>query len=188
VTDPRRDRVTQALLAAAAGDRSGLDALVPHVYEELRRLAGAYMRKERVEHTLQATALANEAYLRLVDQTRVQWRGRAQFLAIAARAMRQILVDHARRRGTEKRGGARVRVTLSDTAAAFGQPVLDLLALDEALTDLGRLDERKAKVVELRFFAGLTAREAAETLAVSETTVDDDWALARAWLRRRLAG
>lgn len=183
-----RTRITRILEAADAGDRTGLDALVPEVYEELRRLAGSYMRNEREAHTLQATALANEAYLRLADQTKVQWRGRAQFLAVAARAMRQILVDHARRHGAEKRGAGRARVTLSDTAATFGQPVLDLLALDEALTALGALDERKAKVVELRFFAGLTTREAAEALGASETTVDDDWALARAWLRRRLTG
>jgi RNA polymerase sigma factor (TIGR02999 family) len=186
--DERSRTITRILAAAEGGDRAGLDELVPHVYDELRRLAGAYMRGEREGHTLQPTALANEAYLRLADQTRISWRGRAQFLAIAARAMRQILVDHARRRGAGKRGGGRERVTLSDTAATFGQPALDLLALDEALNDLGTLDGRKARVVELRFFAGLTAKEAAEALEVSETTVDDDWALARAWLRRRLAG
>jgi RNA polymerase sigma factor (TIGR02999 family) len=146
------------------------------------------MRQEHEAHTLQATALANEAYLRLADQTKVHWRGRAQFLAIAARAMRQILVDHARRHGAEKRGGGQAPVTLSDTAATFGRPALDLLALDEALNALGALDERKARVVELRFFAGLTTKEAAEALEASETTVDDDWALARAWLRRRLGG
>jgi RNA polymerase sigma factor (TIGR02999 family) len=184
----RRARITGILAAADEGDRTGLDALVPEVYEELRRLAASYMRKEREAHTLQATALANEAYVRLADETKVQWRGRAQFLAIAARAMRQILVDHARRHGAEKRGANRARVTLADTAGSFGQPALDLLALDEALHALGALDERKARVVELRFFAGLTAREAAEALGVSETTADDDWALARAWLRRRLAG
>lgn len=182
----RRTFVTAILEAADAGDRSRLDALVPDVYEELRRLAAAYMRKERETHTLQATALANEAYVRLADETKVRWRGRAQFLAIAARSMRQILVDHARRHGAEKRGAGLARVTLSDTTATFGQPVLDLLDLDDALTKLGALDERKARVVELRFFAGLSAREAAEALDVSETTVDDDWALARAWLRRRL--
>ena len=184
----RRTRITRILEAADAGDRAGLDALVPEVYDELRRLAASYMRQERDAHTLQATALANEAYVRLADQTKVHWRGRAQFLAIAARAMRQILVDHARRREAEKRGGGQARVTISDTAATFGQPVLDLLALDEALAALGTLDERKARVVELRFFAGLTTKEAAEALGASETTVDDDWALARAWLRRRLDG
>jgi len=180
--------ITRILVATEGGDRTGLDALVPQVYEELRRLAAAHLRDERVGHTLQPTALANEVYLRLVDQTQVHWRGRAQFLAIAARAMRQILVDHARRRGAAKRGGGQARVTLSDTAATFGQPVLDLLALDEALTALEAMHDRKARVVELRFFAGLTTKEASEALAVSETTVEDDWALARAWLRRRLAG
>jgi RNA polymerase sigma-70 factor (ECF subfamily) len=183
----RRTMITRILKSADAGDRTGLDALVPEVYEELRRLAASYMRQERGTHTLQATALANEAYVRLADDTKVKWRGRAQFLAIAARAMRQILVDHARRQGAEKRGGDLARVTLSDTAATFGRPVLDLLDLEEALTALGALDDRKARVVELRFFAGLTTKEAAEALDVSETTVDDDWALARAWLRRRLA-
>lgn len=180
--------ITRILVATERGDRTGLDALIPDVYGELRRLAGAHMRGEREGHTLQPTALANEVYLRLVDQTKVKWRGRAQFLAIAARAMRQILVDHARRHGAEKRGGGLARVTLSDTSATFGQPALDVLALDEALTSLGALDERKARVVELRFFAGLSTPEAAEALDVSETTVDDDWAFARAWLRRRLAG
>jgi len=183
----RRTMITRILEAADGGDRSGLDALLPEVYDELRRLAASYMRKERETHTLQATALANEAYVRLADQTKVKWRGRAQFLAIAARAMRQILVDHARRHGAAKRGAGIARVTLSDTTATFGQPVLDLLDLDDALTALGMLDDRKAKVVEMRFFAGLTTKEAAEALEVSETTVDDDWALARAWLRRRLA-
>jgi RNA polymerase sigma factor (TIGR02999 family) len=180
--------ITLILAAAETGDRTGLDALVPHVYEELRRLAAAHMRSEREGHTLQPTALANEVYMRLVDQAKVKWRGRAQFLAIAARSMRQILVDHARRRKAEKRGADMARVTLSDTAATFGRPVLDLIDLDDALGALGALDERKVRIVELRFFAGLTAKEAAEALDVSETTVDDDWALARAWLRRRLAG
>lgn len=184
--DDRLQTISRILAATEAGDRTGLDTLVPHVYDELRRLAGIHMRGEREGHTLQPTALANEVYLRLVDQTKIKWRGRAQFLAIAARSMRQILVDHARRHGAEKRGGAYARVTLSDTAGTFGQPALDLLALDEALVALGALDERKARVVELRFFAGLTTREAAEALDVSETTVEDDWALARAWLRRRL--
>lgn len=188
MSDDRLPDLTRILVAADGGDRTGLDALVPHVYEELRRLAGARMRGEREGHTLQPTALANEVYLRLVDQSRVRWRGRAQFLAIAARAMRQILVDHARRQGASKRGAGRARVTLSDSTATFGQPDLDLLDLEEALSALGALDERKARVVELRFFAGLTTGEAAEALDVSETTVEDDWALARAWLRRRLGG
>ena len=182
----RRTAITRILEAAGAGDKKGLDALVPDVYGELRRLAGAYLRKEREAHTLQPTALANEAYVRLAGQTKVHWRGRAQFLAIAARAMRQILVDHARGRNAEKRGGGHERVTLCDAAGAFGRPALDLLALDEALKALGALDERKSRIVELRFFAGLTTREVAEALGLSETTVDEDWAMARVWLRRRL--
>jgi RNA polymerase sigma-70 factor, ECF subfamily len=184
----RRAEIARILETAGAGDKKGLDALVPDVYDELRRLAAAYLRKERETHTLQPTALANEAYVRLAGQTKVHWRGRAQFLAIAARAMRQILVDHARRRDADKRGGALERVTLCDAAAAFGQPALDLLALDDALTALGALDERKARVVELRFFAGLTTKEVAGALGLSETTVDEDWAMARVWLRRRLGG
>ncbi len=182
-----REQITRILEAAEVGDRAGLDALLPEVYAELRRLAGSYLRREQAGHTLQATALAHEAYVRLVDESRIRWRGRAQFLAVAARSMRQILVDHARRRGAQKRGGGRARLTLHDSEAPFGRPDLDLLALDEALEALGALDPRKARVVELRFFAGLTAKESAAALDLSETTVEDDWAFARAWLHRRLA-
>jgi RNA polymerase sigma factor (TIGR02999 family) len=164
-----------------------LDALVPVVYDELRALAAAVMSHERRAHTLQPTALANEAYLRLIDATNVAWKGRAQFLAIAARAMRQILVDHARARAAAKRGGDRLRVTLSDTSTGgLGRPELDLLDLDEALAELAAADPRKAQVVELRFFAGLKMKEVAELLEVSQTTAEDDWYFARAWLRRRL--
>lgn len=182
----RRAQFTGALAAAEGGDRTGLDALLPTVYDELRRLAGAHMRRERGEHTLQATALAHEAFLRLADGAQVRWRGRAQFLAVAARAMRQILVDHARRRGSRKRGGGAARVPLSDTVAAFGRPDLDVLAVHEALEDLAARDPRKARVVELRFFGGMTGREAAEVLGIAESTADDEWAFSRAWLRRRL--
>jgi len=165
-----------------------LDELVPLVYDELRELAGAILRHERREHTLQPTALANEAYLRLVDASNVEWKGRAQFLAIAARSMRQILVDHARARAAAKRGGKRVRVTLSDTSTGgTGAPEVDVLDLDEALGELAKVDARKAQVVELRFFAGLEMREIAEILRVGQTTAEDDWYFARAWLRRRLA-
>jgi len=167
-----------------AGDFGGLTEVV---YGELRALAGAYMQRERAGHTLQPTALANEVYLRLVDKTRIQWRGRAQFLAIAARAMRQILVEHARARATAKRGGDRARISLSDTSGIVDEQAIDVLDLDEALGALSDLDPRKAQVVELRFFAGLTTRETAEALQLSNTTVEDDWYMARAWLRRRLA-
>jgi RNA polymerase sigma factor (TIGR02999 family) len=167
-----------------AGGR--LDEIVPLVYDELRGIAAAYMRRERIGHSLQPTALANEAYLRLVDETRIEWRGRAQFLAIAARAMRRILVEHARARGTAKRGGDRDRVSLSDSSGVFTAPQVDVLDLDETLEALARVDPRKAQIVELRFFAGLTTEETAEALGLSTTTVEDDWYFARAWLRRRL--
>lgn len=169
------------------GGTGRFDALLPVVYEELRELAGAYLRRERAAHTLQPTALANEAYLRLVDETKIEWRDRAQLLAIAARAMRQILIDHARRRGALKRGGGRERVTLSDAPGIAGDAPLDLLELDAALEALEALDARKSRVVELRFFAGLTLKEVAEALGVSLTTAEDDWYFARAWLRGRLA-
>lgn len=184
--DPPREHVTD-LVVAGRGDPGAFDRLVPIVYDELRRLAGAYLRRERVDHTLQPTALAHEAWLRLVDATRVAWRDRAQFLAIAARTMRQILVDHARAHQAQKRGGDAVRVTLSDTPAGVGRPDLDVLAVEEALQALAELDERKARVVELRFFGGLTETEAAHALGVSQTTVENDWRFARAWLSGRLA-
>jgi RNA polymerase sigma factor (TIGR02999 family) len=177
----RRDEVSRMLASGR------LDDLVPVVYDELRGLAAAVMRDERRAHTLQPTALANEAYLRLLGATNVEWKGRAQFLAIAARAMRQILVDHARARAAAKRGGDRVRVTLSDTSTGgLGTPELDLLDLDEALAELAASDPRKAQVVELRFFAGLTMKEVAELLEIGQTTAEDDWYFAKAWLRRRL--
>lgn len=166
-----------------------LDELLPLVYDELRQLAAAILRHERPGHSLQPTALVNEAYLRLIDATRVEWQGRAQFLALAGRSMRQILVDHARARDAEKRGGDRVRVTLVDDAGGVrGPQELDLLDVDEALEELASLDARKARVVELRFFAGLEMREIAEVLRVGTTTAEDDWYFARAWLRRRLGG
>jgi RNA polymerase sigma factor (TIGR02999 family) len=167
-----------------AGGR--LEELLPLVYDELRSVAAAYMRRERIGHTLQPTALANEAYLRLVDDTRIEWKGRAQFLAIAARAMRQILVEHARAHGAAKRGGGRGRVSLSDSSGVFAAPQVDVLDLDETLEALAAVDPRKAQVVELRFFAGLTTEETAEVLHLSTTTVEDDWFFARAWLRRRM--
>lgn len=166
-----------------------LDELVPLVYDELRQLAAAILRQERAGHSLQPTALVNEAYLRLIDATKFEWQGRAQFLALAARSMRQILVDHARARDARKRGGDRVRVTLGDESAGeLGAPELDLLDLDDALGELAALDARKAQVVELRFFAGLEMAEIAEVLRVGHTTAEDDWYFARAWLRRKLGG
>lgn len=163
---------------------------MPLVYEELRRLARGFMARESRDHTLQPTALVNEAYLRLVDQSRVDWRGRSHFRAVGARVMRRILIDHARRRGGLKRGGDLQRVTLGDSILSPSDPDVDLpelLALNDALDELARLDERQARVVELRFFGGMTTVEIAETLGVSERTVADDWKHGRAWLKRELS-
>src|SRR5436190_105550 len=165
-----------------------LSAALPLVYDEMRKIAASYLRRERRGHTLQPTALVSEAYLRLSQESRFTWQDRAQLLGVAARSMRQILVDHARRRGSLKRGGKALRVTLSDqTAPASFDEGLDLLALDAALTRLATLDTRKASVVELRLLAGLSEPEIARALSVSERTVRNDWAFARAWLEGRLA-
>jgi len=180
MTERRRDEISRLI------ETGSFDELAGRVYEELRGLAAAYMARERKEHTLQPTALAHEAYLRLVDTDRIEWKGRAQFLAIAARSMRQILVEHARAKGAAKRGAGHGRVSLSDTSGVLDESAIDVLDLDEALRDLADVDPRKAQIVELRFFAGLSMKEVAETLKLSETTVEDDWYLARAWLRRRL--
>ena len=163
-----------------------LDELLPGLYEELRELAAAHMRHERAAHTLQPTALAHEVYLRLRDAIKVESCGRTQFLAIASRAMRQILVDHARRRNSAKRGGGQAHDVLTEAPAEFGVPQVDLLDLDEALNALAALDERRARVVEMRFFGGLRIREIAEVTRRSNTAVEEDWYFARAWLLRRL--
>jgi RNA polymerase sigma-70 factor (ECF subfamily) len=162
------------------------DGLTPRVYEEIRQLAAAYMRRERAEHTLQPTALANEAYMRLSAADGIGFESKSRFLAIAARCMRQILVDHARARNASKRRGKRTQLTLSDTVVGVEAAEVDVLDLHEALVALADHDERKAQVVELRFFAGLTIKEVAELLGVSNTTAEDDWYMARAWLKQRL--
>lgn len=154
------------------------------VYDALRGLAAAYLHRERADHTLEPTALVHEAYIKLAGKD--DWKSQTHFQAVAANAMRQILVDHARAKKTQKRGGDRLRVTLSAEAAAEGGPDIDILALDEALTRLASIDERKARVVELRFFGGLTCAEAAEEVGVSPKTAEADWYFARAWLRERL--
>lgn len=177
--------VTRLLAALNDGDPEARDALAPLVYQELRRLAESYMRRERAEHTLQPTALVHEAWLRLADQTRVEWRGRAHFFGIAAQAMRRILVDHHRRSTAERRDRDRV-VTLVDDVAGPGSDPLDLLALDQALDALGARDPRAARIVELRFFAGLDVEAAAEVMGISAPTVKRDWRMAKAWLYRRL--
>ena len=178
--------ITQLLVAWSEGDRAALDALVPLVHSELRRIARNYRRGERKGHTLQTTALINEAYVRLVDQKHVRWQNRAHFLAIASQLMRRILVDYARRRQYQKRGGGAIQVTLSDAAQVSSERPPDLVALDEALTSLAQIDERRSRVVELKFFGGLSIEETAEVLKVSTTTVERDWTIAKAWLHKTL--
>jgi RNA polymerase sigma factor (TIGR02999 family) len=184
---PSTHQITALLQAWGRGDRAALDALLPAVYPELHRQAEHYMRGQPPGHTLQTTALVNEAYLRLVDQTGVEWRSRAHFFGVAAKAMRSILIDHARARHAGKRGAGAARVTL-DTArdVADKTPVVDVLELDEALQRLAALDPDKERLVELRYFGGLSIEDAAEVLDVSPATVKRQWNTARAWLRREL--
>jgi RNA polymerase sigma factor (TIGR02999 family) len=184
---PTSHEITQLLLAWSEGDKQALDRLVPLVYDELRRLAQNYMRKERAGQTLQTTALIHEAYLRLIDADRVQWRNRAHFFGIAARLMRQILVARARERGCQKRGGGAERVSLDEAMVIDERLDEDLVALDEALGELSQFDARMAQVVEMRFFGGSTEEEIAAALDVSTKTVRRDWRLARSWLRRKLS-
>jgi RNA polymerase sigma factor (TIGR02999 family) len=184
--DPSRGAITALLLDWSHGDPEALEKLVPLVYAELRHLAERSLRRERAAHTLQPTAVVHEAFLKLVDQQRVEWKSRAHFFAIAAQAMRRLLVDHARARNAEKRGGFATRVALEDAVAATPPVDVDLLALDEALDRLGALDAGQARVVELRFFGGLTIEETAEVVGSSPATVKRDWQSARAWLFREL--
>jgi RNA polymerase sigma factor (TIGR02999 family) len=173
--------LTKLLSEVAKGDKVAASQLVPLVYSEMRRLAAAYMRRERENHTLQATALVHEAYLKLVDQ-RTDWQSRAHFFGVAAQVMRHILIDHARGHSRAKRGGAKEAVTLDEGLVFSDEKSEELLALDEALQRLAKLDTRQAKVVEMRFFGGLTVEETAEALSISPITVKRDWSLARAWL------
>lgn len=182
------DEFADSLKRAAEGDSHALDRLFPVVYQELRDRAAGYLRGERAEHTLQPTALAHEAYLRLAGRRDYPWQSRAHFMAVAARAMRGILVDHARRKRARKRGGGEAAVVLdTGVAIAAGKPV-EFDDLDRALLDLGRKSERQARVVELRYFGGLSIEETGEVLGVSPMTVKRDWATARAWLYRELSG
>ena len=180
--------VTELLHAWSDGDKTALDQLVPVVYDELRRQASRYLRREAEGHTLQTTALVNEAYLRLVDQKNIRWQNRAQFFGIAAQLMRRILVDHARAKHRAKRGGHDVRVTLDDAVAIAANQEIDLIALDAALDRLAQIDEQQSKVVEMRFFSGLNVEETAEALRVSPATVKRDWNVAKAWLYREMTG
>jgi RNA polymerase sigma factor (TIGR02999 family) len=187
---PSRTPATQILMEIAAERlpaNEGLARLYPVVYEELRRLARAIMRDQKAPHTLQPTALVHEAYLRLVDQTQVRSESRAQFFCVAAKAMRSVLVDHARRKTAKKRGGEWRRVTIDDEVAGRGGIDLEVLSLHDALDHLAENDERMAQVVEMRVFAGLTVQEVAGVLGVSRRTVDNEWRVARAWLNDRLS-
>jgi RNA polymerase sigma factor (TIGR02999 family) len=178
--------VTQLLVAWSSGDEAARDELMPLVYEELRRLAHHYLRRERPGHTLQTSALVNEAFLRLVDQTNIQWQNRAHFYGIAARLMRQILVDYARRQRYAKRGGDAQRVQLDESIIVSPERAAEVVALDDALKGLAKIDHRQSEIVELRFFGGLSIEETAEVLAVSPGTVMRDWTIAKAWLRRAI--
>ena len=186
--DSQTAEVTRLLRAWGGGDHAALEQLTPLVYAELRRMAGRYMQRENSgNNTLQATALVNEAFLRLVDVTGVRWQDRAHFFAISAQMMRRILVDAARARGSDKRGGGAVRLDLNESIDGLPAPDSRLVDLDEALESLARFDARKAKVVELRFFGGLSVEETAEVLKISPESVMRDWRLARAWLMRELS-
>lgn len=188
-SDPNsRAAVTQLLIGYGKGDRSALDEMLPLVYNELKRLASFYLNREREGHTLQTTALVHEAYLRLIDQKQVNWKNRSQFLGLAAEMMRRILVNHARDRAAGKRGGGAKRVSLSMADGSANKPDVDLIALDQALTELSELDNRKARIVELKFFGGMTTEETAELLEVSTATVEREWVHARAWLFRAIKG
>lgn len=181
------ENITDLLLKWGKGDPAAIERLMPLVYDELRRLAVRYLRHERPNHTLQPTALINEAYLRLVDQQKVQWEGRAQFYGLAARVMRNILVDHARNHQAAKRGGQQFRVSLDvDHRAGDAKAPIEFIAVHEALERLDEIDPLKAKIVELRFFGGLSIEEAAEVLHVGHATVERDWKMAKAWLAREL--
>ncbi len=180
--------VTQWLLDWGKNDKQALDHMVPVLYGELHRLAVHYLNREGAGHTLQPTALVHEAYLRLIDQRRVDWQNRAQFVGLAAGMMRRILVNHARDRAARKRGGGAEQVSLSLVQAPSGRPDVELIALEEALEGLTALDSRKGRVVELKFFGGLTTQEIAEVLRISAATVEREWSFARAWLYDAIEG
>ena len=187
MTPTSPDEVTQLLLDWGGGDKAAIDKLMPLVYEELRCLARHYMRRERAGHTLQTTAIVNEAYLHLINQRDVRWQNRAHFFGISARVMRRVLVDFARKQGYRKRGGGNRRVPLDDALLVADAPDADLVALDDALNALADVDPRKSRAIELRFFGGLSIDEAALVLEVSAETVKRDCRLAKAWLLRRLS-
>lgn len=183
---PASQDVTRLLVDWSSGDQAALEKLLPLVNAELRQLARRYMRRESPGHTLQTSALVNEAYLRLIDQKKVQWQNRAHFFGIAAQLMRRILIDHARKAHYAKRGGGALKVSLDEAAAVTETRAAELLAVDEALEKLTAMDARKGRIVELRFFGGLTEEETAEVMSISTPTVQREWRAAKAWLRRML--
>jgi RNA polymerase sigma factor (TIGR02999 family) len=187
MTTPSPPKLTKLLLDWSNGDQAALDELMPLVYDELRRLARHYMLRERPGHMLQTTALVNEAFLRLVDQRRVNWQNRAHFFAIAAQMMRRILVDHARGHLYAKRGGGARRISLDRVSVVSEERAADVIALDEALTGLAEIDPQQSRVVELRFFGGLTVEETAEVLGLSPATVKREWSAAKAWLQQEIS-
>jgi RNA polymerase sigma factor (TIGR02999 family) len=181
-----KEQISIILKDWSAGNRQSADELLALVYDELRKIAAQYLRKERMDHTLQPTALVHEAYMRLVDLSNTNWQDRSHFYAVSANVMRHILVDHARARRAEKRGGAVQRVALEDAISLSTKDNVDLLAVDEALKELAKFDEQQCRIVELRFFGGLTIEETAHVLDISPATVKREWAVAKAWLRRKL--
>ena len=187
MTAPSQTHITELLAAWSDGDREALDSLLPLVYDELHRQAERYLGRERRGHTLQPTALVSEVYLRLVDQRQASWQNRAQFFGVAAQMMRRILVSHARARRAAKRGGDEQRITLDEGLAPAPQRDVNLLALDEALTRLEEIDPGKSRMVELRFFSGLSVEETAEVMGVSPRTIDRQWQTAKAWLHREMS-
>ncbi|MBS1807889.1 MAG: sigma-70 family RNA polymerase sigma factor [Acidobacteria bacterium] len=179
--------VTHLLLDWNKGQQDALEQLMPLVYDELRHIAGRYLRKERPDHTLQTTALVHEAYIRLIDQNQANWQNRAQFFGVAAQMMRRILVDHARGHQADKRGGGAAKLSLDEAIEIADQREVDLIALDDALTNLAALDEQQSRIVELRYFGGLTVEEVAEVLKLSPATIKREWSMAKAWLHRELS-
>lgn len=187
MTEPSAPQITRWLVASREGNAEALENLLPLVYEELHGQAARYFSRERACHTLQPTALVNEVYLRLIGQHEVNWQNRAQFFGVAAQMMRRILVSHARARAARKRGGGETRITLDESVAAAPQRDVNLLALDEALTKLHDMDPEKSRMVELRFFSGLSVEETAEVMGVSPRTIDRQWQTAKAWLHREIS-
>jgi RNA polymerase sigma factor (TIGR02999 family) len=186
MTTPSSEEVTRLLLAWRDGDQEALEQLTPLVYEELRRMAHRFMRRERPDHTLQSSALVNEAYIRLINYRQVDWQNRAHFFGLAAQMMRQILIDHARRHVRVKRGGAQREVSFEEAAVVSNERAVELIALDDALTALAAFDLSKSRIVELRFFGGLTNEEVGEVMGMSLRTIEREWRKAKAWLRREI--